>query len=177
MSTGNKTICIFHTVLAALLLGVILSFEAAAQETGGEGGGEETPQAAPESAGAPIVIEEQPYEYYYWPDENLNNFGLSSMGQGTTMGTTPERKSNLEANPVKPKPTPAPGDEEEIPPDEAIDSGVSVEPGAGRQTGASGAAFYKWVDEKGELHITNNIGEVPLEYQQQIYRQETQAGE
>lgn len=174
MFTGNKTIRLFHTVLAALLLAVIVSFEAAAQESGGEGGGEETQQAAPET---PIVIEEQPYEYYYWPDENLNNFGLSSMGQGTTMGKTPERMSNLEANPVKPKPTPAPEDEEETPSDEATDAGTAAEPNAGRQTGASGAAFYKWVDEKGELHITNNVGEVPLEYQQQIYRQETPSGE
>lgn len=177
MFTGNKTIRLFHTVLTALLLAVIVSFEAAAQEAGGEGSGEEAQQAAPESAGGPIVIEEQPYEYYYWPDENLNNFGLSSMGQGTTMGKTPERKSNLEANPVKPKPTPAPEDEEEIPPGESIDAGTAAEPNAGRQTGASGAAFYKWVDEKGELHITNNVGEVPLEYQQQIYQQEAPSGE
>lgn len=176
MLTGKKPTRFYGTLLAVLFLAFTLASESAAQETGGEGDGEET-QATPESAGTPIVIEEEPYEYYYWPDEDLNNFGLSSMGQGTTMGKTPERKSNLEANPVKPKPTPAPGDEEEISPDEAIDSGTSAEPDAGRQTGASGAAFYKWVDEKGELHITNNIGEVPLEYQQQIYRQETPAGE
>ena len=177
MLTGNKTTGLFRVLLAVLFLTLTLAFKAAAQESGGEGSGEEAQQAAPESAGGPIVIEEQPYEYYYWPDENLNNFGLSSMGQGTTMGKTPERKSNLEANPVKPKPTPAPEDEEEIPPDEAIGAGTAAEPNAGRQTGASGAAFYKWVDEKGELHVTNNIGEVPLEYQQQIYRQETQSGE
>ena len=164
-------------LLAVLFLTLTLAFKAAAQESGGEGSSEEAQQAAPENAGTPIVIEEQPYEYYYWPDENLNNFGLSSMGQGTTMGKTPERKSNLEANPVKHKPTPAPGDEEEIPPDEAIGAGTAPEPGAGRQTGASGTAFYKWVDEKGELHITNNIGEVPLEHQQQIYQQETPSGE
>ena len=176
MFSETKPSCLFQTLLAALLLALLLSFETMAQETEGEGGGEET-QAAPEGGGAPVIIEEEPYEYYYWPDENLNNFGLSSMGQGTTMGKTPERESNLEVNPVKPKPTPAPEDEEEAPPDEAIDSGTAAEPNAGRQTGASGAAFYKWVDEKGELHITNNIGEVPLEYQQQIYRQETPAGE
>lgn len=147
-----------------------------AQESGGEGGSEET-QAAPGGGGAPVVIEEEPYEYYYWPDEDLDNFGLSSMGRGTTMGKTPERKSNLEANPVKPGPTPAPEDEEEVPPGESPGAGTAAEPDAGRQTGASGAAFYKWVDDKGELHITNNIGEVPLEYQRQIYRQETRAGE
>ncbi|MCL4246118.1 MAG: DUF4124 domain-containing protein [Candidatus Dadabacteria bacterium] len=177
MFMGIKTTCLLRTLLSVLFLALPPSFESAAQEAGGEGGGEETPQAAPESAGAPIVIEEEPYEYYYWPDENINNFGLSSMGEGTTMGKTPRRKSNLEANPAKPVPTPVPEDEEEIPADEAIDSGTAPEPGADRQTGASGAAFYKWVDDKGRLHITNNIGEVPLEYQQQIYRQETPAGE
>jgi hypothetical protein len=176
MFPETKTTCLFPALLAALLLALVLSFETTAQETEGEGGGEET-LAAPEGGGAPVVIEEEPYEYYYWPDENLNNFGLSSMGQGTTMGKTPERKSNLEVNPVKPKPAPAPGDEEEVPSDESIDADISTEPNAGRQTGASGAAFYKWVDDKGELHITNNIGEVPLEYQQQIYRQETPAEE
>lgn len=176
MFTGTETTRLFHTALAALLLAAILSFGTTAQESEGEGGGEET-QAVPGGGGAPIVIEEEPYEYYYWPDEDLDNFGLSSMGRGTTMGETPERKSNLEANPVKPRPTPAPEEGDETPPGESPGAGTAAEPDAGRQTGASGTHFYKWVDDKGGLHFTNNIGEVPPEYRQQIYRRETPAGE
>lgn len=176
MFTGTETTRLFHTALAALLLTAFLSFETTAQETGEGRGGEET-RAAPGDGGAPVVIEEEPYEYYYWPDENLDNFGLSSMGRGTTMGETPERKSNLEANPVGPKPTPAPEDGDETPPEESIDDSTAPGGNAGRQTGASGAAFYKWVDDKGGLHFTNNIGEVPPEYREQIYRRETPAGE
>jgi len=158
--------------LLTLLLAV---FEARSQEDeGGEASGEAQP--APEGGGAPVVIEEEPYEYYYWPDEDLNNFGLSSMGKGTTMGQTPQRKSNLEVNPPKPKPSPEPDDEddEETPPEGSLDagSGAAPEVGAGRQTGGSGTAFYRWVDDKGNVHYTNNLGEVPLEYQQQMYRQE-----
>lgn len=163
-------------LLAVLTFTLALStFDAHAQEDeGGEASGEAQP--APEGGGAPVVIEEEPYEYYYWPDENLNNFGLSSMGEGTTMGQTPQRKSNLEVNPVKPKPSPEPDDEddEEAPPEGSLGagSGAAPEAGAGRQTGGSGAAFYRWVDDKGNVHYTNNLGEVPLEYQEQMYRQE-----
>lgn len=171
----TKTTRFLLTLSAILIFTLVLAtFEVRAQEDEGGAAGEEAP-AAPEGAEAPVVIEEEPYEYYYWPDEDLDNFGLSSMGEGTTMGKTPQRKSNLEVNPAKPKPTPLPEDEEETPPDESTGAAAGVTPpeaGAGRQTGDSGAAFYRWVDDKGNLHITNNIGEVPLEYQQQIYRQE-----
>jgi hypothetical protein len=176
MFPGIKRIPHIRALLAVFFLALaFVTFESRAQEDKGGTAGEEA-QSAPEGgSGAPVVIEEEPYEYYYWPDENLNNFGLSSMGEGTTMGKTPQRKSNLEVNPAKPKPTPAPEDEEETPPDESPDAaavGPSTGAEAGRQTGGSGAAFYKWVDDKGNLHYTNNLGEVPLEYQQQIYRQE-----
>ncbi len=161
-------------LLAVLTFTLALStFDAHAQE---DEGGETSEEAQPApGGGGPVVIEEEPYEYYYWPDEDLNNFGLSSMGEGTTMGQTPQRKSNLEVNPVKPKPSPEPDeDDEEAPPEGSLGAGSNAAPeaGAGRQTGGSGAAFYRWVDDKGNVHYTNNLGEVPLEYQEQMYRQE-----
>ena len=175
MFPGIRMSRYLRTLLAVFfLIPAFATFEGRAQEDEGGAAGEEA-QPAPDGGGGPVVIEEEPYEYYYWPNENLDNFGLSSMGEGTTMGKTPQRKSNLEVNPAKPRPTPAPEeDEEETPPDESIDAagGASTGAGAGRQTGGSGAAFYRWVDDKGDIHYTNNLGEVPLEYQQQIYRQE-----
>ena len=50
---------------------------------------------------APVVIEQPAYEYFYWPEEDLNNFGLSTMGEGksgSTLGTSSGRTSNIEAN-------------------------------------------------------------------------------
>lgn len=145
-------------------------------------------QDAAESQGAPdasepiVNIQEQPYKYYYWPDEDLNNFGLSSMGggkTGTTLGSTSERKSNLEVNATE-KPEDERQDGAESPEDEDIEPDSTTAPDYGDETTgasedysptpASDTPIYKWVDDKGTIHITNNLGDVPLEYQQDYYK-------
>lgn len=127
----------------------------------------------------PVDIRQQPYEYYYWPEENLDNFGLSTLGNGeggSTLGRTPKRKSNIEVNsPKEPEETDKDTDGDNgtaISPSEEgdIDSGTIVEEEA-PQSAPSESPIYEWVDDKGNIHITNNIGDVPLKYQQEIYKQ------
>ena len=87
----------------------------------------------------PVIVPEQPYEYYYWPEEDLDNFGLSTLGQGqggSTLGRGLQRKSNIEVNTPKepPKgeedadggPEDADEDTDLFPPEETGDDGVSV---------------------------------------------------
>jgi hypothetical protein len=138
--------------------------------------GEQSP-----SASVPVVIPEQPYEYYYWPEEDLDNFGLSTLGQGqggSTLGRGLQRKSNIEVNSPKEPPQAVEdaegksgdegGDTGLFPPEETGDDGTAVNeaPPAGPKKESE---FYEWVDEKGNVHITNNIGDVPPEYQKEIY--------
>ncbi len=46
-----------------------------------------------------------------------------------------------------------------FPPDETGDDSTSVNESP--QAGPKESEFYEWVDEKGNVHITNNIGDVP----------------
>jgi hypothetical protein len=175
-----------HILLVySALLFFIPAYPAFAQYEDTEpGGGQTQPgegaQNQEQTPGGPAVIEEQPYEYYYWPEEDLDNFGLSTLGQGqggSTLGRGLQRKSNIEVNSPKEPPQAVEdaegksgdGDEDTdlFPPEEAGDENVSVDevsPASPRES-----EFYEWVDEKGIVHITNNIGDVPPEYQKEIY--------
>jgi hypothetical protein len=124
----------------------------------------------------PAIIRQQPYEYYYWPEENLDNFGLSTLGNGqggSTLGRSLKRKSNLEVNSPKP---PENSDQSTVndsemvfpPKGEGIDSKTVIQDETPRSP-ASEKPIYEWVDDKGNLHITNNLGDVPLKYQKDIY--------
>jgi len=149
-------------------------------QTGAEDSVEENAESQnPQGSSEDIVTIEQPaYEYFYWPDEDLNSFGLSSMGSGksgTTLGTGSERTSNLEVNPPSKRHQEDKGTEfdetggdgpipprEEYPeaPGEVIDAPSNP---------ASNNPMYKWVDDEGNLHITNNLGDVPTECQEELY--------
>ena len=139
----------------------------------GESGSEEAIEQAHK------VIQEPVYEYYYWPEEDLNNFGLSTLGEGksgSTLGDKSKRTSNVEANeylksrkderqkrkaetqkPEESKRTAGqngPDEEALAPPESAVPSGKPI---------------YEWRDEDGTLHITNDLGNIPPEYQDQLY--------
>jgi hypothetical protein len=147
---------------------------------------EEGSEGSGQGSGEPVVIEQQPYEYYYWPEEDLDNFGLSTLGQGqggSTLGRSLQRKSNIEVNAPK-KPPEQEGNKEEetgaaqeeedtelFPPEETGDESVSVDEAPPESPKES--EFYEWVDDKGNVHITNNLGDVPLKYQEQIYKQKS----
>jgi hypothetical protein len=177
----------YALLVYSLMMFLFPSCPAFAQYEDSEPGGEEAmPEEGTQSPGQgssePAVIEQQPYEYYYWPEENLDNFGLSTLGQGqggSTLGRSLQRKSNIEVNapkePVKDEEDKAggPEDAEEetdlFPPEETGDEGAYVDEAPPESPKES--EFYEWVDDKGNVHITNNLGDVPLEYQEQIYKQ------
>jgi hypothetical protein len=181
-----------HALLVySLMMFLFPSYPAFTQYEDSEPGGEETmPEEGSQSTGQspsePVVIEQQPYEYYYWPEEDLDNFGLSTLGQGqggSTLGRSLQRKSNIEVNAPKEPPaqegdkdgeTGAAQEEEEtdlFPPEETGDESVSVD--AAPPESPKESEFYEWVDDKGSVHITNNLGDVPLKYQEQIYKQKS----
>lgn len=181
-----------HIILVYSLILVIPSaYMAFAQydetETGGEEAAPQEGSGSPEGAGGePVTVHQQPYEYYYWPEENLDNFGLSTLGQGqggSTLGKSLKRKSNIEVNSPK---EPAedengePGEGETntklLPPDDSgyIDESLT----RGPPSVPSESEFYEWVDEEGNVHITNNLGDVPPQYREEIYkRKSAPAGE
>ena len=155
--------------------------------------GEETQQEqgnqSPQGGSAPVIIRQQPYEYYYWPEENLDSFGLSTLGQGqggSTLGKSLNRKSNLEANsPKKPDPdenaengtnSQSETDTELYPPEEPDLSNEAVT-GEPLPTVPSESQFYEWVDDQGNVHITNKIGDVPPDQLKEIYNPKSAPGE
>lgn len=136
----------------------------------------ESPETQSEEAleEAPKVIEQPAYEYFYWPEEDLNNFGLSTMGQGksgSTLGEKSRRTSNVEANAYlkSSKEDKAETIDNTVPakkPVEPIYTEPVEKPSAHP---ASDKPIYEWRDENGTLHMTNDLGKVPPEYQDQIY--------
>jgi len=174
-----------HIILfCSLMLVTPAVYTSFAQYDDTDAGGEETPpQDGSQSPGGgePVVVPQQPYEYYYWPEENLDNFGLSTLGQGqggSTLGRSLNRKSNIEVNAPK-----KPAEEEDTkngeageatdtelyPPDESgpADGPITGEPAP---SVPKESEFYEWIDDKGNVHITNNLGDVPPGQQEEVYR-------
>lgn len=128
---------------------------------------------------APRIIEEPAYEYFYWPEEDLNNFGLSTMGEGksgSTLGSTTGRTSNIEANEYlrSKKEAQNKTEAQEDNTSEAITPSGREEPSypvseEQSSRAPSDSPIYEWRDEDGNLHITNDLGKVPPEYQDQLY--------
>lgn len=121
-----------------------------------------------------IQGESEPPWYYYWPDENLDPFGLSSLGEeggGSTFGKSTERRSNLQVNPPmrEQKQYEVQGDDlKKSPPvEDTPSSEESISVGAPSAPAKKGP-IYKWVDDKGVKHVTNDIGSVPPEYLNKI---------
>jgi hypothetical protein len=111
------------------------------------------------------------------PYENLNIFEMSTMGSGdlgyrespSTLSSPTKRMSNVELN--KPVVREEKKTEEKA---EEVEGGGSTPPvaegvGAEEPTTQEGVSktgpLYRWVDEKGVVHVTNNIAVVPLEEQ------------
>ncbi|MEQ9618582.1 MAG: hypothetical protein RIG61_05370 [Deltaproteobacteria bacterium] len=170
-------------VICLIIMSItFLTYEASAQTGESRPSNNQTESQTGTDPSEPIVnIEEQPYEYYYWPEEDLNNFGLSTMESGeggSTLGRSSERKSNLEINPRREPETEKDKDEgtteegEESPEPSISTTSPYEETGNGPDYASNPPSrnpIYKWVDDEGNLHITNNIGDVPLKYQQDYY--------
>jgi hypothetical protein len=152
------------------------------QSTSG-GTGIVSPNTQPPSGGpqAPDVLQDQPDfpDYIVAPRDSLNPFGLSTMSGSKdvdyrdsvgTLGTNTKRPSNIEVNSPK----------ERIPEEDAdksnqgsedsfIEADVINQPPA--STSRKHENIYRWTDEEGVLHVTNELGSVPPKYQEQAVRQ------
>ncbi len=159
---------------------VIVTFLFSAQFTAPQGftQTEQPVETQGEASGAqvPIPVEQPAYEYYYWPEEDLNNFGLSTMGDGksgSTLGQDTKRRSNLEVNaPLKSKKRKGENADNLAETEDGQESNepLYTEPlNEPRAHEPSGKAMYEWQDEDGTIHITNNLGSVPLEYQKDFF--------
>jgi len=119
-------------------------------------------------------------QYIVTPSENLNPYGLSSMGSSTqgdyvngagTLGETVKRKSNVEIN--------APKEEsmEQKDNNDQVNSGnlstenqqlLEQQPDFSPKVPISSGRVFTWTDDNGLLHVTNNLGTIPPKYQKQV---------
>lgn len=125
-------------------------------------------------------------DYIVRPSEDLNPYGLSSLGTSTEEGaindaagslgsSTSNRPSNIDVNKSIADKKAQKAEEEKAAQAkrEQAQSGIIEEEvveynklSGSRVKGSSN--MIKWVDNKGIVHITNNIGSVPPEYRDQI---------
>ena len=122
-----------------------------------------------------------------YPYEDLNPFGLSTLGpgddeyntEGSTLGTDLKRKSNIEVNQPRERKQPEVTNEEETvsggeeSAGEGGEEAVEVIPEESSEVLIPSplnktSGFYKWVDKDGVLHVTDNPGSIPQEYQGQL---------
>jgi len=172
-------------LLSSLMVLALSSNLVFAQATGG-GTGIVSPNTQAPSGGTqnPAVLQEQPDfpNYMVYPSEDLNPFGLSSIDKSTemdyrddssTLGVSSKRPSNLEVNapreklPLKEGEEPAEEGVTDVSEEEIEDIGLSSESVSSLTSGKSGKV-YTWRDDQGVLHVSNNLGSVPIKYQQQI---------
>lgn len=164
--------------VTALLTGILLLPEKAVS------------QAAPPAPVAPAPGVPTPPDfpqYIVTPRDDLNPYDLSTMQKSTesgyregtgTLGTTPERSSNIEINEAlsKSRQERLKASQKQAAEEEAEqEAGLEVAPSAPDQAagpqsddlstpGVRGSLFT-WTDENGVLHATNDLGQVPIEYQ------------
>jgi hypothetical protein len=112
--------------------------------------------------------------YYYWPDENLNPFGMSTLGTeggGSTFGKSTERPSNLQVNPAMQDLQNQENFDNvtnKVPLEDTLSPQESISISAPSSTGAKKGPIYKWVDENGVIQVTNDLGSVPTKYLDRI---------
>ncbi len=151
-------------ICAALVLFVIsYPYNALTQEAG-DGGTDPSQPVEPEP--------EAPW-YFFLPEDNLNNFNLSTIGDGdggSTLGTTTERRSNLSVNQSLESDKDAKNTEDtDSTPLEEQSSVIYPElrSGSAQSPPREGnTKVFRWTDENGVLHVTDDLGSVPKEYQQ-----------
>ncbi len=139
-----------------------------------------TPQSQPDSP----IIDNSGIVY---PRENLNPFGMSTLGsstdsgfrkEGSTLSSGTKRRSNLDVNKPREKKI---LEEETVQEETIFDAGNDesveepVESASSLSSGKSGN-LYRWVDKNGVLHVTNDLGSVPSEYRQQVMNEPQNEG-
>lgn len=150
--------------------------------------------AAPPAAPAPGVPTPPDFpQYIVTPRDDLDPYDLSTMEKSTesgyregtgTLGTTPEQSSNIEINEAlsksrqeRLKASQKQAAEEEAAEEAAEDATTAAEAAVQAPVQAAGpqgddlstpgvrGSLFTWTDENGVLHATNDLGQVPIEYQ------------
>lgn len=110
----------------------------------------------------------QPPWFFYWPSEDPDNFQYSGLGSSSLSGANRfERRSNVEVNRRVEE------EEENTANTSAIEPPTSIEvdtetAGNIDSRPASGSSIFKWVDDDGVVHVTNNLGSIPEKYRNQV---------
>lgn len=152
------------------------------------------PPAAPPAPAPGVPTPPDFPQYIVTPRDDLDPYDLSTMQKSTesgyregtgTLGTTPEQSSNIQINEAlnksrqeRLKASQKQAAEEEAEEEAGTAAEASVQaPGqaAGPQSaGPQGddlstpgvrGSLFTWTDENGVLHATNDLGQVPIEYQ------------
>jgi hypothetical protein len=168
-------------IIAALcfsLPGDVLSQSTGGSPDGGSAGNQ--PPAGGSQQPAGNQGQSEPPWYYYWPDENLNSFGMSTLGNeggGSTFGKRTERPSNLQVNPPTREQMQNQENLDDVtnnaPLEDTLSSEESISVGSPSAPAKKGPV-YKWVDDKGVLHVTNELGSVPTKYLDSITTEKEQ---
>jgi hypothetical protein len=170
-----KLFLVNFAIIAAFyfsLSGYVFSQTTEGAPDGGPGGNQ-SPTSGSQQPGV-IQGESEPPWYYYWPDENLNPFGMSTLGNeggGSTFGKSTERPSNLQVNPPMQEEMQNQENVDDVtnnvPPEDTLSPEESISVGSPSAPAKKGPV-YKWVDDKGVIHVTNDLGSVPAEYLDKI---------
>ena len=159
-------------VLCFSLSGDVLSQSTGGAPDGGSAGGSQGP--------AVNQGQSEPPWYYYWPDENLNPYGMSTLGNeqgGSTFGKTTDKPSNLQVNPPMQErmQNQENGDDvtNNVPLEDTLNTEEPTSIGSPSAPAKKGP-MYKWVDDNGVIQVTNDLGSVPTKYLDRISTEKEQ---
>lgn len=170
--------------LFIIVAAIYIPINSFSQSTSG-GTGMVSPNAAPPSGGSQTtdVSQGQPDfpDYIVAPRDSLNPFGLSTMSGSKdvdyrdsvgTLGTTTKRPSNIEVNKPKQQ-TPEEGAEKtsEGSEDSFNQADIVNQPPSSTSGKHKSESIYRWTDDQGVLHVTNDLGSVPPKHQEQALRE------
>ena len=155
------------------LPGYVFSQSTGGAPDGGSAGGSQQP--------AVNQGESEPPWYYYWPDENLNPYGMSTLGNeggGSTFGKTTDKPSNLQVNPPMQERMQNQENVDDVTNNIPLeDTPITEEPtsvGSSPSAPAKKGPMYMWVDDNGVIQVTNDLGSVPTKYLDRITTEKEQ---
>lgn len=135
------------------------------------------PAPAPATPGTAVPSPAAFPEYTVRPAEDLNSFGLSTLGDSTednyreapgTLGTSKKRISNAEANKIRIEKKKAEQQEQRGSEEEIIRNQINNKKPKKNSVKYKKSKLITWTDENGNVHITNDIGNVPQRYMESV---------
>jgi hypothetical protein len=165
-----------------IIFTIVISFSSLTSTFGQTTGETEPSQGTdiPQSAPNYPIIDNAGIVY---PREDLDPFGYSTLGgtsglgdweDTSTLGTDTKRKSNIEVNKPRERKTveEVTGATEEQTETGFTEPEPDSEPQSiGYTSPARKGGLYTWKDENGVVHVTNDLGSVPLKYQDQVIKE------